>query len=79
VYGNALVYGDAKKSPINIISLKYNITILDAYIQIGCEFHSKEDWDKFTNKEILSMDGKEALKWWKIHKSLILGIYNANR
>jgi len=25
------------------------------------------------------MDGKEALKWWKIHKSLILGIYNANR
>jgi len=23
--------------------------------------------------------GKEALKWWKIHKSLILGIYKANR
>jgi hypothetical protein len=80
VSGNARVYGDARVSgnawvygsPINIIGLTYNITIYCQFIQIGCELHTFEAWSKFTNKEILAMDGKGALKFWNSHKDMIL-------
>ena len=67
------------KEPIQITGLKYFVFITSEQIKIGCELHKSGEWKKFTDKEILAMDGKKALKWWKIHKRLILGIYNANR
>ena len=90
VYGNAGVYGDAKvwgdaevcgdtisKSDdlYNITSnSQYNITILPHSIKIGCEFHKKEDWWNFTDREIIEMDGKDALKWWRVWKPILQGI-----
>jgi len=80
VYGNARVFGDkiTKQSDIyNITSnAQYNITITPNFIKIGCEFHKKTEWWKFTNKEILEMDGKEALKFWKKWKPILKGICN---
>ena len=47
---------------------RYFIAYTHDVIQIGCEQHTHEEWRNFTKKEILKMDGKEALKWWKKHK-----------
>ena len=75
VFGNAEVYGNAEvtRTPVNIIGLQYNITITDNHIRIGCQQHTPEKWESFTDREILEMDGRDGLTWWKIQKPLILG------
>ena len=78
VYGNAWVYGDARVSPINVTAIQYNTTITDDHIKIGCEFHTLKEWSEFDNHRILEMDGKPALKFWKEHKELLLGLAKAN-
>ncbi len=77
VSGNALVSGNARFQPITISGLAYEITITDRHIRIGCEFHKIKEWDKFSNKRILEMDGKDALKFWKANKYYIIGITKA--
>ena len=84
VYGNAWVYGDAEvfgdklekaEDIYNITSnSQYNITILPNTIKIGCQFHKKEDWWNFTDREIIEMDGKSALEWWRVWKPILQAI-----
>ena len=52
----------------------YVIQIIDTHIKIGCELHTRKEWEKFIDKEILAMDGKKGLKWWKENKKWVLGI-----
>ncbi len=52
-------------------TLKYNIIIYDKHIQIGCEFHEIELLLNFTDKQIIELDGKGALDWWKLWKTPI--------
>ena len=51
-----------------------NIVEKFEYIQIGCERNTIERWFNFTNREILEMDGKTALKWWKKWKPILVAI-----
>ena len=76
VYGNAPVYGDAWVSgnarvygnlaidytPINIIGLKYSITIFkkSGYLQAGCHLKTTAEW-----KTITSFEDQEFLDEWK--------------
>ena len=53
------------------ISEVYPITYTSEVIQIGCENHTIKDWFDFDDKKILSMDGKKALKFWRLNKELI--------
>lgn len=83
VFGNARVFGyarvacgDIKKlgDVRNITGERYNITILPNHIKIGCQLYTKEEWFNFEDHEILEMDGKEGLKWWKKWKPLLQGM-----
>jgi carbonic anhydrase/acetyltransferase-like protein (isoleucine patch superfamily) len=77
VGGNTAVIGDIirhQNDCKNIIGERYNITITPKYIKIGCQHHTKEEWWKFTDREILEMDGKDGLKWWTKWKPLLKGI-----
>ena len=49
------------KAPIQITGLAWLVTIWDRHMQIGCEFHSHEDWENFSDEDWLRMGGKEAL------------------
>jgi len=60
-----------EKEPIQITGFKYSVLITKEQIKIGCELHKVAQWQKFTNKEIIAMDGKEALEWWRTYKDLI--------
>ncbi len=54
----------------------YYCWIFENIIKIGCEVHSYQEWKNFTDKEILKMDGKRALKFWKKEKEIILKIHD---
>jgi len=62
------------KAPIEISGLNWPVYILDTHMQIGCEVHSHEQWEKFSNKEILAMDGRCAARFWKEHKKTLLAL-----
>jgi hypothetical protein len=77
VYGDARVSGNAQKTPIFITGLKYPITITDAHMRIGCEFHTLAEWAVFDDERIASMDGVAARHFWKAHRDTLLAIAKA--
>jgi hypothetical protein len=62
------------KPPIQISGLRWFVTILDAHMQIGCELHSLAEWNGFDDRRIAEMDGRDALRFWREHKTALLGL-----
>lgn len=56
----------------------YLVTYTSEVMQIGCKNHSLEDWWNFSDVQILKMDGKEALRWWRKWKPLLQQIIAAS-
>ena len=52
---------------------KYYITYTFSIVQIGCERHSIEEWQKFSDETIAKMDNG-ALEWWTKWKPIIMQI-----
>ena len=58
----------------------YKVDFLpDNYMKIGCENHSFGDWAGFNNSRIASMEGKKALKFWKIWRDPLLNLCESKR
>jgi carbonic anhydrase/acetyltransferase-like protein (isoleucine patch superfamily) len=79
--GNALVCTGILKNKNDCISIageRYILTITPEHIRIGCRCHTREEWWGFTDTEILKMDGKDGLKWWKTWKPIIMSICESN-
>lgn len=53
---------------------KYWIELWDGFLKIGCEEHTIEDWQEFSDKRIIQMDGKSALEWWRIWKPILMNM-----
>ena len=62
------------KPPIQLFGLHWRVTILDEHMQIGCELHKLSDWAEYDDKRIAKMDGREALRFWRAHKDVLLGL-----
>ena len=86
VYDEARVYGEAQvcgKARVTTVvktfgnGFDYRITVTDKHIKIGCRQHLKSEWYNFQEGEIIEMDGKRALKFWRIFKPLAeqLGLF----
>lgn len=56
----------------------YPVTYADGVMQIGCQRHKFEDWWNFDDDSIISMDGKKALKWWRVWKPILQQIVAAS-
>ena len=50
---------------------QYPVTYTSEILQIGCQQHNIAEWWEFDNKQILEMDGKTALKWWRTWKPIL--------
>ena len=50
------------------------MTILEKHMQIGCELHKLSDWAKYDDARIAAMDGRNALRFWRAHKDVLLGL-----
>ena len=80
VYDEARVYGEARATTVVKTfgnGFDYRITVTDKHIKIGCQQHLKSEWYNFQEGKIIEMDGKRALKFWRIFKPLAeqLGLF----
>ena len=48
--------------------------MLDNHIKIGSQFHSKNDWANFSERELLEMDDKDSVKWFLKNKNWLLNV-----
>ena len=62
------------KPPIQLFGLHWRVTILDEHMQIGCELHKLSDWAEYDDERIARMDGRNALRFWRAHKDVLLGL-----
>ena len=62
------------RAPIQVYGLAYPIAILDAHMQIGCELHTFDEWDGFDDERISQMDGVNARRFWRDHKSSLMAL-----
>lgn len=63
--------GNRKHIKSLFISITYPITYTSNILQIGCERHEIVKWWDFSDGQILEMDGKNALKFWRKYKEFI--------
>ena len=62
------------KLPTNVTrinGMKWDVTIFQDWMTIGCQHHHIDDWNKFTDDEISEMDG-DALEFWKENKGKLM-------
>jgi hypothetical protein len=78
LYGAELNGEVLTKTPISILNLAWPILITSQYLTIGCQRHTHEEWEKFTDDEIAKMESR-ASEFWKVNKSWILGACKAHR
>ena len=62
-----------KNNLLNVLGLKWPITISDTRMQIGCELHSFTDWEFFDDARIVQMD-RGALKFWNNNKVALMAL-----
>ena len=62
------------KPLIQLFGLHWSVTILDSHMKIGCELHALADWAAYDDKRIAEMDGREALRFWRAHKDVLLSL-----
>ena len=71
VSGDARVSGNAQVSVVGlatpkvITGLLYPLTITDEHLRAGCQVHTFQEWRNKTEREVLAMDGKAALVFYK--------------
>ena len=63
-----------KTTPIQILNLDYGLLITDDHILIGCQTHTIEQWELFTDVHIKAMDGQSALDFWHVYKPAIMAM-----
>ncbi len=62
------------RAPLQISGLYWTVYILDTHMQIGCELHTLADWATFDDRRIAEMGGRDALRFWKAHKTALLAL-----
>ncbi len=64
------------KEPLQILALRWHVLIMDTHMKIGCQLHSFERWDSFSDALIAKMD-TDALEFWKAHKDTLMALCKA--
>ena len=69
---------EVTQAPIQVIGLTWFVIIWDRHMQIGCEFHSHNEWKKFTKAEWVKMGGKDADVFRKAHKAVLMALCDSH-
>ena len=48
-----------------LIHSYYSLHALDTHLKIGCQLHTYEEWNRFSDRELLEMSNKESVKWFR--------------
>ena len=76
--GANLQYANLPAEVIRIDGLRWDVTIFQDWVTIGCQHHHIDDWDKFTDDEIAEMHD-DALEFWKENKQKLFTIANLTK
>ena len=76
--GANLQYANLPAEVIRIDGMRWDVTIFQDWITIGCQHHHIVDWDKFTDDEIAEMDD-DAIEFWKENKQKLITIANLTK
>ena len=76
--GANLQYANLPAEVIRIDGLRWDVTIFQDWITIGCQHHHIDDWDKFTDDEIAEMHD-DTLEFWKENKQKLTTIANLTK
>ena len=68
-----------KKTPLLLFGMRWPVTVLDEYVQIGCQLHKTSEWAAFDDDAIARMDGRTALRFWRQNKVAILALADAHQ
>ena len=74
-------FGDgvtAERGIRQVLGLRWPVTIFDNHMRIGCQLHSLADWATFNKRDIVEMDGTDALLFWRRHKAMLLALAGHN-
>ena len=63
---------------IRVDGLRWDVTIFQDWVTIGCQHHHVDDWDKFTDDEIAEMHD-DALEFWQANKQKLFTIANLTK
>ena len=74
VEGEMEILGLKTKFSLSFIQDKYRLYFMSDLIKIGCQIHSPEKWENFSDKEISDMD-EGALEWWNRWKKFVLNTH----
>jgi hypothetical protein len=77
-YSGKWLYEPAVIPPMSLFGLRWPVHVSDTRMQIGCQKHTHEQWENFTDTEISSMH-KEALPFWTTHRTALLALCEARR
>jgi hypothetical protein len=66
------------RAPLQLYGLTWPVTVLDSHMQIGCQLHSLHEWELLDDAAINAMDGRDALRFWRMHKSTLLALARAD-
>ena len=63
---------------IRIDGMRWDVTIFQDWMTIGCQQHHLDDWNKFTDAEISKMD-VDALEFWQANKGELIAVANSTK
>jgi hypothetical protein len=71
LYGADLSGEKLKHAPLFVSNLRWEITITDGYLTIGCQRHTHDQWAQFSDDEISQM-ASNAPEFWATWKRPLL-------
>ena len=69
---------EISRQPLQLYGLRWDVSILDRHMQIGCELHSLAEWSEFDDARIAAMDGKDSLRFWRANKDALFALAAAD-
>ena len=77
--GANLQGADLPTDVIRIDGMRWDVTISQDWMTIGCQHHHIDKWNKFTDGEISKMDDDDALEFWQANKHKLITIANLTK
>ena len=79
VRGNANITDKTTIDPVTIQGLRYTVTIMDNHASLDCENYSFAEWKNMDRRSILTMDGKEGLRFYDTYHKMIFNLFDELR
>lgn len=56
---------------------EYTLWCTPTDLRIGCQRHSHDKWRRLSDRQIIGMDGTDALDWWTANKDMVFAIMDS--